>query len=150
MKAETLFNPINLPDLPLAASAPAPVQTPINAKVARRQTAPRSGRRRTSRHGTTRRALDPKRSAIRFARKVSRQARTSWQRVKGGIQARLSHLDREQLKKVLLACGLAAAAVVVIITLVKLTPLIVTLLAVLGLAVVLQFWDRLRQVRLPA
>jgi len=38
---------------------------------------------------------------------------------------------------------------VAIITLVKLTPLIVTLLAVLGLGAVIQMWDRIRT-RIPA
>jgi hypothetical protein len=59
-------------------------------------------------------------------------------------------LDREQLKNVLLACGIAAAVVAAIVLLIKMTPLIVTLLAVLGLAVVIQIWDRLRLMRIPS
>jgi len=144
---DTPFNPILIPGLNLQAGEPAAVQ-PTATKSPRRRAPSRTTFRRTSRVGTTHRVMDPKASAIRFARKVSRRAKTSWKRIKGGINSRLAHLDREQLKKVLLACGIAAAAAVAIITLVKLTPLIVTLLAVLGLGAVIQMWDRLRTMHL--
>jgi hypothetical protein len=146
---EAPFNPIPVPDLNLQSAEPA-VAKPTATKSTRRKAPSRTTSRRTSRISTTRRVMDPKASAIRFARKVSRKAKTSWKRIKGGINSRLGHLDREQLKNVLLACGIAAALVAAIILLIKMTPLIVTLLAVLGLAVVIQIWDRLRLMRIPS
>ena len=85
----------------------------------------------------------------RYIDALRRQARRLSQRIKGGITSRLAHLDPEKLKKVLIACGVTVAAAAVICLLVKLTPLIVALLAVLGLGVVLQMWNRLRT-RMPA
>lgn len=143
MKEETPFNPIVIPDLALPPSEPKIVKLETNAT--RRKTTPR----RKSRKSTHRRALDPKQQAIRIARKVSRKAKTSWNRIKGGINSRLAHLDREKLKKVLIACGVAAAVATAICVLVKLTPLIVALLALLGLGAVIQMWERLRT-RMPA
>ena len=99
---------------------------------------------RASRNGTLRRALHPKRSALRFARKVTREAKVSWKRVKAGITARLAHLDQAKLKKVLVACGVAAAVATAIVVVAKLTPLIVAMLALLGLGAVTQMWGRLR------
>ena len=144
MKDEVPFNPVLLPDMSLPVNDTPPVQPEV--KSPRRKAAPRKSPGTTK----TRRALDPKRSAIRFARKISRKTKASWKRIKGGISARLANLDRQQLKKVLLACGIAAAAVAAILLLVKLTPLIIALLAVLGLGVVLQLWERLRVTRVPA
>jgi Flp pilus assembly protein TadB len=142
MKEEQPFNPIVISDLALPPTDSKIVKLETNAT--RRKTMPRrkSGKA-TPRH----RALDPKQQAIRLARKVSRKAKTSWKRIKGGINSRLAHLDREKLRKVLLACGIAAAAVAAICILVKLTPLIIAMLAVLGLGVVIQTWDRLRPMR---
>lgn len=143
MKEETPFNPVIIPDLAIPASEPQ-----VAKPAAKATRAPRlKGPRRTARKARPRRALDPKQQAIRLARKVSRKAKTSWKRIKGGINSRLAHLDREKLKKVLLACGVAAAAVAAICILVKLTPLIIAMLAVLGLGVVIQTWDRLRPMR---
>ena len=128
---ETPFNPILIPG--------------INRP--RGKAGPRTNLRRISRNGVTRRVLDAKASTIRFARKVRRKTKASWKRIKGGIQARLANLDREQLRKVLLACGIAAAAVAAILILVKLMPVIIAILAVLGLGVAIQTWDRLRPMR---
>lgn len=146
MKEATPFNPIVIPNLAIPTSEPQLAKLVTKSTQTRRR---KAGPRLTSHKVRTRRALDPKQSAIRFARKVSRKAKTSWKRIKGGITARLAHLDREQLKKVLLACGIAAAAVAAIITLIKLTPVIVAILAVVGLGVVLQMWERLRVTRIP-
>ena len=143
MKEETPFNPIILPGLAIPPSESKVVKLETNGT--RRKTTPR----RKSGKSTPRRALDPKQQAIRLARKVSRKARTSWKRIKGGINARLARLDREKLKKVLIACGVAAAVATAICVLVKLTPLIVALLALLGLGAVIQMWERLRT-RMPA
>lgn len=143
MKEETPFNPIVIPDLAIPPSESKIVKLETNGT--RRKTTPR----RKSGKTIHRRALDPKQQAIRIARKVSRKAKTSWNRIKGGINSRLAHLDREKLKKVLIACGVAAAVATAICILVKLTPLIVALLALLGLGAVLQMWERLRT-RMPA
>ena len=143
------FNPMLIPDLNLPSGDPT-AATPTAVKAARRKTPPRTKLRRTFRVGNTRRLMDPKASAIRLARKVSRKTKASWKRIKCGINAKLGNLDQEQLKKVLLACGIAAALVAAIIMLINMTPLIVTLLAVLGLGVVIQIWDRLRLMRIPS
>lgn len=144
MKEETPFNPIVIPDLAIPPSEPRIVK--LETKATRRRTTPR---RKSGKATANCRALDPKQQAIRIARKVSRKAKTSWNRIKGGINSRLAHLDREKLKKVLIACGVAAAVATAICVLVKLTPLIVALLALLGLGAVIQMWDRLRT-RMPA
>ena len=144
MKEETPFNPIVIPDLAIPTTESKVVKLETNGT--RRKTTPR---RKSGKATAHRRALDPKQQAIRLARKVSRKAKTSWKRIKGGINARLAHLDREKLKKVLIACGVAAAVATAICVLVKLTPLIVALLALLGLGAVLQMWERLRT-RMPA
>ena len=146
---DALFNPIPIPDLNLQSTEPI-VAKSASKKPTRRKAASGKATCRTSRIRTTRRVLDPKASAIRFARKVSRKAKTSWKRIKGGLHARLSHLDREQLKEVLLACGLAVVTVVAILTLVKLTPVVIAILAAVGLGAVIQMWDRVRVMRMPS
>jgi hypothetical protein len=143
MKEETPFNPIVIPDLAIPPSEPNIV------KLATAATSRKTKPRRKSGKTTHRRALDPKQQAIRIARKVSRKARRLTQRIKGGITSRLANLDQAKLKKVLIACGVAAAVATAICVLVKLTPLIVALLALLGLGAVIQMWERLRT-RMPA
>ena len=143
MKEETPFNPIVIPDLAAPSSGPQVAKPEVNAS--RKKSTP-SKPIRTAR---TRRVLDVPKKAIRITAKIRRQARRLSQRIKGGISSRLANLDREKLKKVLIACGVTVAAALVICLLVKLTPLIVALLAVLGLGTVLHMWDRLRT-RMPA
>lgn len=143
MKEETPFNPINIPDLAIPASEPQAAKPEV--KSPRKKSTPHKPIRTTR----TRRVLDVPKKAIRITAKIRRQARRLSQRIKGGISSRLANLDREKLKKVLIACGVTVAAAAVICLLVKLTPLIVALLAVLGLGTVLHMWDRLRQ-RMPA
>jgi hypothetical protein len=146
MKAATSFNPLNIPDLALPASEPQVPQPKVT--VSRKKSPPRKPNR-TARTARIRRVLDVPKKAVRITAKLRRQVRRLSKRIKGGITARLAHLDREKLKKVLIACGVAAAAVAAICLLVKLTPLIIALLAVLGFGAVLQTWDRLRH-RMPA
>ena len=86
-------------------------------------------------------------TSVRFPQDSVGKRGVSWKRIKGGINSRLAHLDREKLKKVLIACGVAAAVATAICVLVKLTPLIITLLALLGLGAVLQMWGRLQTMR---
>jgi hypothetical protein len=85
---------------------------------------------------------------VRFASKVQKRARRLTQRIKVGLAARFAHLDRDKLKKALIACGIAAAVATGIVVMAKITPLLVALLALLGLGAVLQMWDRLRS-RMP-
>lgn len=143
MKEETPFNPIILPDLAIPASEPQ--AAPPEIKTARKKAAAR----KSTRTARTRRVLDIPRTNVRFTAKIRRRARRLTQRIKGGITSRLAHLDQAKLKKVLIACGVAAAVATAICVLVKLTPLIVALLALLGLSAVLQMWERLRT-RMPA
>ena len=142
-KEETPFNPVLLPDLALPGSEAQPAKPEI--KAPRKQAAARKAPRTAS----TRQALDLTQSSARFVVKVHRKAKASWQRIKGGIATRLARLDREKLKRVLLACGIAGTVAVLIIAVAKLTPLVVALLALIGLEALLRMWDRLRVVRLP-
>src|SRR5262249_14437962 len=88
-------------------------------------------------------------------RKSSRSAGTrkkkkpgiGWQQMKQKLKTRLGGLDKEKLKMALKACGIAAGVVLAIIAAVKMVPIAVLLLALLGLAGVIRIWDRLR--RLP-
>jgi hypothetical protein len=124
--------------LTVPASEPSPAQPEVESP--RRK----ASSRRSARTTWTRRALDPKRSALRFARKVTRKAKVSWKRVKAGITSRLANLDQAKLKQVLIGCGVAAAVATAVVLVAKLTPLIVAMLALLGLGAVLQMWGRLR------
>ena len=79
--------------------------------------------------------------------RTKKKCEVSWQRMKEKLNAKLGGLDKEKLKTALVACGLAAGVVAAVIAAVKLVPVAVLLLALLGLAVVIRIWDRLR--RLP-
>ena len=138
MTEETPFNPIIIQDLAIPASEPQAAKPEI--KASRKKTAPR----KPTRTAKTRRVLDVPHTTVRFTAKIRRQARRLSQRIKGGITSRLAHLDRDKLKKVLIGCDVAAAVATAIVVLAKLTPLIITLLALLGLGAVLQMWGRLR------
>jgi len=70
---------------------------------------------------------------------------TKWQQMKQKLDAKLGGLDKEKLKTVLVACGIAASVVGAVILAVKMVPIAVLLLALLGLAVVIRIWDRLRR-----
>lgn len=143
MKEATPFNPINIPDLGIPASEPQAPKPKVT--VSRKKSTPR----KPARTARIRRVLDVPPAAIRFTTKIRRKVRRLSKRIKGGITSRLANLDREKLRKVLIACGVTVAAAAAICLLVKLTPLLITLLAVLGLGALLQTWDRLRQ-RMPA
>jgi hypothetical protein len=130
MNNEIPFNPLPIPDLQLGDVKP--VQS--SAKVSPRK------RRQPSK---ARKALDLNASARRLAHKASHKARTSWRKIKGGLQLRLARLNSEQLKRVLIACGVAATAALVICALAKHVALVIVLLAVLGAAVVLKIWNRI-------
>ena len=49
----------------------------------------------------------------------------------------------------LLACGIAAGVALMIVALAKLLPVVVVLLAVVGLSITWQIWEQVRPQRLP-
>jgi hypothetical protein len=75
------------------------------------------------------------------------KCKVRWEQMKQKLNAKLGGLDKEKLKTVLVACGIAGGVVLSVIVAVKLVPIAVLLLALLGLAAVIKIWDRLR--RLP-
>ena len=143
MKEATLFNPLNIPDLALPGREPQPVKPKV--KTSRKKSAARP----RSRIVSTRRVMAVSHPATQFVVKVRRKVKTSWHRIKRGITTRLARLDRDKLKRVLLACGISATVALLIIALSKLTPLIVALLALLGLGALFRLWERLQVLRLP-
>ncbi len=60
------------------------------------------------------------------------------------LQAKLGSLDHDRLKRILIACGIAAVLVVAIIALIKSIPVGLAILAILGLGVVVRFLEELR------
>ncbi|MGH7973293.1 MAG: hypothetical protein ACREIC_31630, partial [Limisphaerales bacterium] len=51
-----------------------------------------------------------------------------WERIKGRLLARMILIDQEKLKRVLLACGITAGVVLLVILAVKLMPVALTIL----------------------
>ena len=140
MKEATLFNPLTLPDL----ARPEPQPPKPKVKSPRKQSAPPKSSRPTK----PRRLLTVP-PAERFAAQIRRKTEASWQKIKLGIATRLARMDREQLKRVLLACGITGTVAVLIIALAKLTPLLIALLAFIGLEALLRMWGRLRTLPIP-
>ena len=140
MKEATLFNPLTLPDL----ARPEPQPPKPKVKSPRKQSAPPKSSRPTK----PRRLLTVP-PAERFAAQIRRKTEASWQKIKLGIATRLARMDREQLNRVLLACGITGTVAVLIIALAKLTPLLIALLAFIGLEALLRMWDRLRALPIP-
>lgn len=70
---------------------------------------------------------------------------TRWQRIKGKFAARIAQIDRERLKSVLLACGVAVGIVATVLLLVKMVPIAATLLGLLGIGLIIAIWDRIRR-----
>ena len=83
------------------------------------------------------------------ASRNKKKCRITWQRMKEKLNDKLAGLDKEKLKTVLVACGIAGGVVLAIIVAVKLVPIAVLLLALLGLACVIKIWDRLRKLPQP-
>ena len=81
--------------------------------------------------------------------RARKKSKMNWQHMKERINAKLGGLDKEKLKTALVACGLAAGVVAAVILAVKLVPIAVLLLALVGLAVVIRIWDRLRKMPTP-
>lgn len=134
MNSDTPFNPIPLPDGLLLAqetsSNPAP---PLNPNTPQAKKAP--GPRRNARRRTRTRGID--------ADTASQQSR--WQRIKGKFAERIAQIDPETLRSVLLACGVAVGIVATVLLLVKMLPTALVLLALLGVALIIAIWDRIRR-----
>jgi hypothetical protein len=64
------------------------------------------------------------------------------QELKGRLNARLEHPDEDKPKAALLACGLAAGIVMSAVIAIKVLPLAVLILAILGLGLALRLWGR--------
>jgi hypothetical protein len=64
--------------------------------------------------------------------------------MKARINARLAQIDPDTLKRILTAMGVAAGVIIAILIAVKLMPIALVLLGLLGLAFLLRLWDRLR------
>ena len=77
----------------------------------------------------------------------ARKRRLTARYIKAQIQAKLGCLANAQLKRVLIACGIAASIAIAIVAFTKLVPVGVAILAILGLGVVVRFMQELR--RLP-
>lgn len=127
MKKETtpLFNPVVQPGLAI------PVRK-------------RAKSRKQSRTVKAKPGFNARRSVGRCIAKVWRNVRGLSQRIWTGLTARFAHLNPYKLKQALIACGIAASITTAIVMLAKMTPLVVALLALMGLGAVLRMWDRVR------
>jgi Flp pilus assembly protein TadB len=128
------FNPIPIPEsLNLTSETSInPGEAPgTGCQEANHQTR-RKAKKRTTKHGQAQAAMSED------------EARNKWQRIKGKLAAKLAQVDPKKLRQVLLACGIAAGTVMAVLLAIKLMPVAVTLLALLGLWLVIQLWDRLR------
>jgi hypothetical protein len=67
-----------------------------------------------------------------------------WQRIKDRLHARLSCMEPETLRRILTAAGVAAGVILAILIAIKLTPVALVLLAILGLGFLLRLWNWLR------
>jgi hypothetical protein len=129
MKKETPFNPIPLPEnLKLSMSA-------------------EPARERASSGGT-----GPERPRMPNAGKRSRKTKQAgsdedesrWNRVKDRFVAKVAAMDKDKLKAVLVTCGVAVGVAAAVIAAIKLMPVTVLILAILGVGAALRFWDKLR------
>ncbi|HEY6169290.1 MAG TPA: hypothetical protein VI454_14710 [Verrucomicrobiae bacterium] len=93
---------------------------------------------------TPRRRTRLRRNAQRpVSTELPQATRRSWEKVKRHVEAALRKLDRPALKEALVAGGIALAAALAIIALCKFVPVVVALLVVLGLGLLLRFWQEL-------
>ena len=117
-----------------------PLFNPVLQPEAVLPTVKKAAARKRVRATATKRSSKLQRVATQMKQKASRLT----QRIKDGLTAKFAHLDQTALKKALIACGVVAAIAAAIVFLAKFTPLIVALLALLGLGAVLRLWDRVR------
>jgi Flp pilus assembly protein TadB len=116
-------NPPSSP--PDSAGAQAAESTQAQPKAAQANTGRQTGQQQSARRRRTKRK--PSVSAL-----------------KARLRAKLGHLDHGRLKRILIACGIAAVLVVAIIALIKSIPVGLAILAILGLGVVVRFLEELR------
>ncbi len=133
MSSDTPFNPISIPEgLRFTQDTTAASQHPEPPPD------------KTQEQKTVRRKRRPKRkqrvSAVLETTDVTSQSK--WQRLKGQLNARLASLDAETLKRILTAAGVAAGVIIAVIVAIKLTPIGLALLAILGLAFLLRHLNR--------
>ena len=135
MNSDTPFNPLPLPDGLLLAqeTSHTPPPPPSAEPSVAQKTAPRS---KHNARGRTR---------TRFVGTGNASQQSRWQRIKGKFAARIAQLDPETLRSVLLACGVAVGIVAAVLLLVKMVPTALVLLALLGVALIIAIWDRIRR-----
>ena len=139
MTSDIPFNPIPIPQGLLLAEDAKAAQPPkldkgtVRTKRERRRSTKRNTRRQTAP------GIAPAEAA----------AQSKWQRIKGRFTARLCSMDQETLKRILTAAGVGAGLLIAILLAIKLTPVALVLLAILGLAFLLRLWDRLRRPYYP-
>ena len=139
MTSDNPFSPITIPEVLLLAEDVKAAQPPKLDK------------------GTVRTKMERRRSTKRKARRQSTPgiasadaaAQSKWQRIKGRFTARLCSMDQETLKRILTAAGVGAGIIIAILLAIKLTPIALVLLGILGLAFLLRLWDRLRRPYYP-
>jgi hypothetical protein len=135
MTEKTSFNGIPIPpELKLAETPEVPSQAQQQASAAGSSPAEPSKSKKRKSGAKSRRT--------KSGAKASAQAR--WNRIKDKFTQRLETVDQEILKRALLGFGLAVATVLAVLVAIKLMPAALTLLALLGLALAIQIWDRLR------
>jgi hypothetical protein len=133
MNSDTPFNPLPLPDgLMLAQETSSPQSPPPGPGAAQTKQTRRPRAKRKSKRPTT------------TGCEAGNTSEGRWRRIKGRLNARLSQMDPETLKRILTAAGVAAGVIIAILIAIKLTPIAMVLLGLLGLAFLLRLWDRLR------
>jgi len=129
MNSDTPFNPLPIPDgLLLAQETNNPPLPPPN---------PGSG---TGQKKAPTRKRKPRQRSQPSPEVLEAAAQSRWQRIKSRFNARFSQMDPETLKRILTAAGVAAGVVIAIIIAIKVTPIALVLLALLGLGLVLRLW----------
>ena len=138
MKKKTPSNP-----LPMAES----LNLSMNAGAAQEQPSQNNAEPKPPPNGKTRRKATKARRAGSRASRDDTESR--WNRIKGRLAAKVAQVDQEKLHEVLLGCGVAVGIVASVVLALKLLPLAVLILAILGLGLALRFWERLRYLPRP-
>jgi Flp pilus assembly protein TadB len=133
MKDETPFNPLLPSDLKLDLQGSSSEETGDKPKRRRSTSVKKKGQ--------------PLRQP-RLVRKVMKNRKFNWEELRLKLDRKLAHLDRETLRKVLLACGLAASAVAAVLLFLKLSPAGMLLLLILGAGACNALWQRVRWFRI--
>jgi hypothetical protein len=136
MKDETPFNPLLPSDLKLDLQGSASEEAGDKPKRRRSASVKKKGRPKSPRQP-------------RLVWKVMKNRKFNWEELKQKLNRKLAHLDRETLRNVLLACGLAASAVAAVLLLMKLSPAGILLLVLFGAGACNCLWQRVRWFRLP-